>query len=87
MFIIIAVLLLISCAEINHGHCSTADESGTHSDISIESENTWAFWGITLVFLNNDMKTNVMIKLVTHKQEEEMLHTRTEDGEHLKLLK
>jgi hypothetical protein len=33
------------------------------------------------------MKTNFMIKLVTHKQEEEMLHTRTEDGELLKLLK
>jgi hypothetical protein len=40
MFIIIAVLLLISGTEINHGHWSTADESGTHSDISIESENT-----------------------------------------------
>ena len=40
MFMIIAVLLLISGAEINHGHCSTADERGTHSDISIESENT-----------------------------------------------
>ena len=33
------------------------------------------------------MKTNVMIKLATHKQEVEMLHTRTEDGEHLRLLK
>ena len=32
------MLLLISGIEINPGHCS--DESGTQSDISIESENT-----------------------------------------------
>jgi len=40
MFMIIAVLLLISGIEINPGHCSTSDESGTQSDISIESEST-----------------------------------------------
>jgi hypothetical protein len=40
MFIIIAVLLLIPVIEIYSGACSTSDEGGTQSDISIESENT-----------------------------------------------
>jgi hypothetical protein len=39
-FMIIARLLLISDIEINSGHCLTSDESGTQSDISIESEST-----------------------------------------------
>jgi hypothetical protein len=44
---------------------------GKQSDISIESENT------LLPDLNifiNKMKTNVIIKLAIHKQEEEMLY-------------
>jgi len=40
MFMIIAVLLLTSSTVMNPGLCSTSDESGTQSDISIESENT-----------------------------------------------
>ena len=40
MFIIIAVLLLIPVIEIYAGPCSTSDECGAQSDISIESENT-----------------------------------------------
>jgi short subunit fatty acids transporter len=40
IFIIIAVLLLISGTVMNPGPCSTSDESGRQSDISIESENT-----------------------------------------------
>jgi hypothetical protein len=40
MLIIIAVLLLIPVIEIYSGPCSTSDEGGTQSDISIESENT-----------------------------------------------
>jgi len=78
MFMIIAVLLLISDIEINPSHCSTSDESGKQSDISIESESTLLHDLSILMnksfFLNNDMKTNVMINLVAHKQEQ-MLHT------------
>ena len=40
MFIIIAVLLLIPVIEIYSGPCSTSNEGGTQSDISIECENT-----------------------------------------------
>jgi hypothetical protein len=40
MFIIIAVLLLIPVIEIYSGPCSTTDEGGTQSAISIESEHT-----------------------------------------------
>jgi hypothetical protein len=40
MFIIIAVFLLMPVIEIYSGPCSTSDEGGTQSDISIESENT-----------------------------------------------
>ena len=78
-FMIIATLLLISDIEINSGHCLTSDESGIQSDISIESEST-LLQDLSILmnasfYLNNDMKINVMIKLVTHKQEEEMLYT------------
>jgi hypothetical protein len=78
-FIIIAKLLLISDIEINSGHCLTSDESGIQSDISIESEST-LLQDLSILmnasfYFNNDMKINVMIKLVTHKQEEEMLYT------------
>jgi hypothetical protein len=39
MLIIIAVLLFIPVIEIYPGTCSTSNEGGTQSDISIESEN------------------------------------------------
>ena len=63
----------------NPGPCSTSDENGTQSDISIESENT-LLHDLNILINNtvcfqSDMKTNVMIKLVAHNQEEEMLYT------------
>ena len=79
MFIIIAVLFLISGTVMNPGPCSTSDESGTQSDISIESENTLLhdlnIWINNKVCFKSDMKTNVMIKLVPHNKEEEILYT------------
>jgi hypothetical protein len=58
------------------------DSVGYLSDISIESENTLLHDLNILMnntfFFKSDMKTNVMIKFVTHKEEEEMsnLYTR-----------
>jgi len=80
MFMIIAVLLLTSSTVMNPGLCSTSDESGTQSDISIESENT-LLHDLNILINNtvfkkkSDMKTNVMIKLLTHKQEEDIIYT------------
>jgi hypothetical protein len=45
---------------------------GKQSDSSIECENTLLH---ELNIFINKMKTNVIIKLVIHKQEEEMLYT------------
>ena len=77
MFIIIAVLLLIPVIEIYPGTCSTSNEGGTQSDISIECENTVLH---DLSILINESiffkwNENAMIKLVAHKQVEEILYT------------
>ena len=60
MLIIIAVLLFIPVIEIYPGTCSTSNEGGTQSDISIESENTLLHDLSILinVFFLNEMKTS-----------------------------
>jgi hypothetical protein len=54
-FMIIATLLLIFDIEINSGHCLTSDESGTQSDISIESESTLLHF-IMVDLINNEIQ-------------------------------
>jgi hypothetical protein len=67
---------LCATSFIYSGAPSTSDEGGTQSDISIESENTVLH---DLSILINESiffkwNENVMIKLVAHKQVEEILY-------------